>query len=77
VSKEMPATVEILHFDGTLIERHEFDTNQKAADLMFRYMGQPVDINYRPIGCRPMCMACTPKQQEDSEILLDVVLDRV
>ena len=54
------AIVDIFTLDGKLVESHEFRTNQEAADLIVTYMGKPMDINYRPIGCRPMCSACWP-----------------
>ena len=62
--KNTTANVDVLNFDGTLISHHEFATNQEAAELMTSYMGKPVDINYEPIGCRPVCSACAPSVTE-------------
>lgn len=70
------AIVDVLDFDGTLVRHHEFDTNQEAANLMVTYMGKRFDINYQPIGCRPMCSACVPKNDndiEDLKLLLDIL----
>lgn len=74
------ATVDVLKFDGTLVSHNEFLTNQEAADFMTPFVTEhrQFDINYRPIGCRPMCMACAPaKNGEDFELLRDLVLDNI
>ena len=70
------AIVDVLNFDGTLVSHNEFVTNQEAADFMVPYVTEhrQLDINYQPIGCRPMCSACVPaKDLEDLKVLLDIL----
>ena len=71
------AIVDVLNFDGTLVSHHEFDTNQEAADMMVPYITEhrQFDINYIPIGCRPMCSSCDPSSHEKDEDVLKVLLD--
>jgi hypothetical protein len=76
--KSKKALVDVLNFDGTIVSHNEFASNQEAADFMVPFVTEhrQFDINYTPIGCRPLCAACAPapSYNEDSiKLLLDIL----
>jgi hypothetical protein len=63
---------------GEFVARHEFDTNQEAADLLTSLMGRPYNVTYKAIGMKTDRCFMVPVEQKngvENETILDIVLD--
>lgn len=60
---------------GEFVSRHEFDSNQEAADLLTSLQGKPYNVTYKPIGMDTTGVFLNGKSAEENDTVLNIVLD--